>query len=181
MTLLYTIIFPIIFPIMTHGTIIFPIIFPIMTHYLSLFFLLFSIMTGFLHPKNGNVQTAILDPYTEEWLISVDEGCPLNCNDWKTRIENGKQPDAVFKDYYTHYFYYYAHYFYWLTRIPVAVITSYALQIYMQWFCLSQQAEGTSRKLPFPSEAPQLFGFFAIILHYITILLQLFFQLFALF
>ncbi len=66
MTLLYTIIFPSIFPIMTHGTIIFPFIFPIMTLYLSLFFLLFSIMTGFLHPKNENVQTAILDPYTEE-------------------------------------------------------------------------------------------------------------------
>ena len=130
MTLLYTIIFPILFPIMTHGTIIFPIIFPIMTLYLSLFFLLFSIMTGFLHLKNGNVQTAILDPYTEEWLISVDEGCPLNCNDWKTRIENGKQPDAVFKDYYTHYFYYYAHYFYWLTRIPVVVITSCTADLY---------------------------------------------------
>ncbi len=84
-------------------------------------------MKGFLHPKNGNVQTAILDPYTEEWLISVDEECQLNYNDWKARIENGKQPDAVFKDYYSHYFYYYAHYFDWLTRIPVAVITSYAL------------------------------------------------------
>jgi hypothetical protein len=65
MTLLYAIIFPIIFPqasitSMTHWTIIFSIIFPIMTHYLSLFFLLFSIMTGFLHPKNGNVQAAIL-------------------------------------------------------------------------------------------------------------------------
>ena len=174
MTLLYTIIFPIIFPIMTHGTIIFPIIFPIMTLYLSLFFLLFSIMTGFLHPKNGNVQTAILDPFTEEWLISVDEGCPLNRDDWKALIENGKQPDAVFKYYYLNYFYYYAHYFYWLTRIPVAVITSYAVQIYMQWLCLSQQAEGTSRKLPFPSEAPQLFGFFAIILHYITIIAIIF-------
>ena len=174
MTLLYTIMFSIIFPIMTHGTIIFPIIFPIMTLYLSLFFLLFSIMTGFLHPKNGNVQTAILDPYTEEWLISVDERCPLNCNDWKTRIENGKQPDAVFKDYYTHYFYYYAHYFYWLTRIPVAVNTSYTLQIYMHWFCLSQQAQATSGKLPLLSEAPKQFRFCAIILHYITIIAIIF-------
>jgi hypothetical protein len=51
---------------MTHGTIIFPIIFPIITHYFSLFFLLFSIMTGARHPKNGNVMTAILDPFTEE-------------------------------------------------------------------------------------------------------------------
>jgi hypothetical protein len=58
--------FPIIVPIMTHGIIIFLIIFPIMTHYLSLSFLLFSIMTGFLPPKNGNVKTANLDPYTEE-------------------------------------------------------------------------------------------------------------------
>ncbi len=62
MTLLYAIIFPIIFPIMTHGT----IIFPIMTHYFSLFVLLFPIMTGCRHPKNGNVQTAILDPIMEE-------------------------------------------------------------------------------------------------------------------
>jgi hypothetical protein len=103
MTLLYAIIFPIYFPITRHGTVIFPIIFPIMTHYLSLFFLLLSIMTGFLHPKNGNVQTAILDPYTEELLISVDERCPLK---GKALIENGKQPDAVFKNYYTHYFYF---------------------------------------------------------------------------
>ncbi len=140
MTLLYAIIFPIIFPIMTHWTIICPFNFPIITHDLSLFFPLFSVMTGFLHPRHGNVQTAILDPYTEEWLISVDEGCLLNCNDWKARMENGKQPDAVFEDYYTHYFYYHAHYFYWLTRISVAVITSYALQIYLHRFRLSQQA-----------------------------------------
>ncbi len=112
MTLLYAINFPFICPIMTPGTIIFSIFFTIMTHNLSFFPRLFSIMTGFLHPKNGNVQTAILGPYTEEWLISVDEGCLLNCNDWKARIDNGKQPDAVLEDYYTHYFYYYAHYFF---------------------------------------------------------------------
>ncbi len=106
MTLLYAIIFSYYFSYYDTWDYYFPVIFPIMTHYLSLFFLLFSITTGFLHPKNGNVQTAILDPYTEEWLISVDEGCPLNCNDWKARIENGKQPDAVFEDYYKHYFYY---------------------------------------------------------------------------
>ncbi len=58
--------------------------------------------------------------------------------------------------------------------IPVAVITSYALQIYMHRFCLSQQAEGTSGKLPFPSEMPKLFGFVAIILHYITIIAIIF-------
>ncbi len=63
--------------------------------------------------------------------MSVDEQCPLNCIDWKARIEKGKQPDAVFQDYYTHYFYYYAHYFAWLTRIAVTVSTSYALQIYV--------------------------------------------------
>ncbi len=51
---------------MPHGTIIFPIIFPVITDYFSLCFLLFSIMTGCLHPENGNVQTAILDPFTEE-------------------------------------------------------------------------------------------------------------------
>jgi len=111
MTLLYAIIFPIIFPIMTHGTIIFPIIFPIMTDYFSLFFLLFSIMTGCLHLDNGIVQTAILVPFTKEWLISVNEEGQLNWVYHKARIQKGKQPDAVFQDYYTHYFYYYAHYF----------------------------------------------------------------------
>ena len=64
--LLYAIMFPINYPIMTHGTIIFPIIFPIITDYFSLSFLLFSIMTGCRHPENGNVQPAILDPFTDE-------------------------------------------------------------------------------------------------------------------
>jgi hypothetical protein len=180
-TLLFFLLFFLLWYIyMTHGTIIFPIIFPIMALYLSFFCLLFSIMTGFQHPKNGNVQTAlaILDPYTGEWLISVDdsEGCQLNWDDWKARlgIEKGKQPDAVFKDYSMHYFYYYAHYFYWLTRIPVSVITSYALQIYMHRFCLSQQAQATSGKLPLLSEAPKQFCFCAIILHYITIIAIIF-------
>jgi hypothetical protein len=36
-----------------------------MTHDFSLFFLLFLILIGFRHPKNGNVQTEILDPSTE--------------------------------------------------------------------------------------------------------------------
>jgi hypothetical protein len=44
----------------------------------------------------------------------------------------------------------------------------------MHRFCLSLQAEGTSGKLPFPSEAPKLFGFFAIILHYITSIATIF-------
>ena len=35
---------------------------PIIRYYCSLFFLLFSIMVGCRHPKNGNVQTAILKP-----------------------------------------------------------------------------------------------------------------------
>ena len=96
MTLLYAIIFPIIFPIMTHGTIIFPIIFPIMTHYLSLFFLLFSIMTGCRHPENGNVQPAILDPLTGEWLISVNEEGSINWIYHKARIQQEQQSDAVF-------------------------------------------------------------------------------------
>jgi hypothetical protein len=51
---------------MTHGTIVFPITFPVMTHYFVLFLLLFSIMTGCQHPENGNVQTAIIGPFTEE-------------------------------------------------------------------------------------------------------------------
>ncbi len=114
--------------------------FSIMTHYFSLFFPLFSIMTWGLHPKNGNVQSAIPDPLTQEWLFSVDEECPLNCIDWKARIQKGKQPDALFQDYYTHYFYYYAHYFSWLTSIAVTVSTSYALQIYEHGFSVLQWA-----------------------------------------
>ena len=56
---------------------------PIIRYYYSLFFLLFSIMAWCRHPKNGNVQTAILDPIMEEWLVSVEEECLLNCIDWK--------------------------------------------------------------------------------------------------
>ena len=174
MTLLYAIIFPIIFPIMTHGTIIFPIIFPIMTHYFSLFFLLFSIMTGCWHTENGNVQTAIIDPIIEEWLINVNEECQLNCIDWNTCIMNWKQPDAELQDYYTHYLCYYAHYFSWRTRIAVAVSTSYALPMYVHRFCVLQYAYGTSWMLPLLSEVPKLFCLFAIILHYITIIAIIF-------
>ena len=107
---------------------------------LFIIFLLFSIMTGCRQPQEGNVQTAIIDPFTEEWLISVDEECQLNCIDWKARIKNGKQPDAVFQDYYTHYFFYYANYFSWLARISVAVSTSYALEIYLHLLCELRQA-----------------------------------------
>ena len=82
------------------------------------------------------MQPAIPDPLTQEWLFSVDEECPLNCIDWKARIQKGKQPDALFQDYYTHYLYYYVHYFYWLTSIVVTVSLSYKLQVYEHWFCL---------------------------------------------
>jgi hypothetical protein len=51
---------------------------------------------------------------------------------------------------------------------------SYALQIHMHQFCLSQKAQGTSGQLPFPSETPKLFGFVAIILHYVTIIAIIF-------
>ena len=42
------------------------IIFPTITNYTQLFLRLFPIISGRLHPKDGNVQTAILDPITEE-------------------------------------------------------------------------------------------------------------------
>ena len=105
-----------------------------------LFFLLFSIMAGCQHPQKGNVQTAIIEPFAEEWVISVDEECQLNCIDWQAHIKNGKQPDAVFQDHYTHYFYYYAHYFSWLTGIAVTVETSFALLIYEHLFYVLQWA-----------------------------------------
>jgi hypothetical protein len=44
----------------------FTIIFPIITDYTRLFLRLFPIISGRLHPKDGNVPTAILDPITEE-------------------------------------------------------------------------------------------------------------------
>jgi hypothetical protein len=47
-------------------TIFFTIIFPIITEYKRLFLRLFPIISGCRHPKDGNVQTTILDPITEE-------------------------------------------------------------------------------------------------------------------
>ena len=44
----------------------FTIIFPIITDYKRLFLRLFPIISGCRQPKDGNVQTAILDPITEE-------------------------------------------------------------------------------------------------------------------
>ena len=101
--------------------------FSIMTHYFSLFFLLFSIMTGCLQQDNGTVQTAIFGPCTEKWLISVCEGSKFTWSNWKARKQNGKQPDGVFLNYYTHYFYNYTDYFSRLIRIASAVSMSFAL------------------------------------------------------
>ena len=131
-------------------------------------------MTGSRHPENGSVQPATPDPHKEDWLISVNDECQHNSIYWKALIKKGKQPDSLFQDYYTHYFYYYAHYFSWLTRIAVAVRTSYTLRIYVFWLCVLQQAYWTSGKLQLPSEAPKLFRFCAIILHYITIIAIIF-------
>ncbi len=44
----------------------FTIIFPIITDYTRLLLRLFPIISGRRHPKDGNVQTAIRDPITEE-------------------------------------------------------------------------------------------------------------------
>ena len=128
--------------------IIFPIIFPIMTHYCSLLYLLFSIMTGCLHPENGTVQTAIVDQRNSQWVISAYAQGPLSCINWKPHKQIGKQPNVASLNYYTHYFFHYTHYFSWLTRIAVAVKTSFALQIYVKRFCVLLQAKGTSGKLP---------------------------------
>ena len=167
-----TIIFPIIFPIMTHGTIIF-LLWHIISHYCSYYFQLWH---GDGTRRIGMCSQQFLspDPLTQEWLISVDEECQLNCINWMASIQKGKQPDALFQDYYTHYFYYYAHYFSWLTSIVVTVSTSYALQIYEHRFSVLQRAKGTSGKLALLSEVPRLFSFCAIILHYITIIAIIF-------
>ncbi len=57
--------------------------FAIVLRLYPLFLRLFAIISRHLHPENGNVQTAILDPITEEWLVSVDEEswCLLICID----------------------------------------------------------------------------------------------------
>ena len=68
------------------------------------------------------------------------------------------------------FWYYYMHYSSLLTRIAVAVSSSYALPIYVHRFCVLQQAYGTSWKLPMLSEVPILVCSYAIILHYITII-----------
>jgi hypothetical protein len=44
-----------------------------MSDHTRLFFRLFTIILRCLHPGNGNVQTAILDPIMEEWLVWFDE------------------------------------------------------------------------------------------------------------
>ena len=93
-------------------------------------------MTGCRHPENGTVQTAIVDQRNSEWVISAHAQGPLSWINWKPRKQNGKQPDVASLNYYTHYFFDYTHYFSWLTRIAVAVNTSYALQIYVKRFCM---------------------------------------------
>ena len=127
-------------------------------------------MTGCWHPENGKGQTAVLEPSMEEQLKSVSEKFQLNCVDWKANIQNGKLPEGAFVYYYTHYFFYYTHYSSLLTRIAVAVSSSYALPIYVHRLCVLQQAYGTSWKLPMLSEVPILVCSYAIILHYITII-----------
>jgi hypothetical protein len=66
----------------------------------------------------------------------------------KRHIQNGTKPGVASLNYYTHYFFDYTHYFSWLTRIVVAVNTSYAQQIYVKRFNVLHQAKGTSGKLP---------------------------------
>ena len=109
----------------------FTIIFPIITDYTRLLLRLFPIISGRRHPKDGNVQTAILDP-----RVSVDDECLLICIDWKARRQHGKLPDGACLYHYTHYFFYYAHYLTWLNRIAAPVSTFYALRFYANPFCV---------------------------------------------
>jgi hypothetical protein len=61
--------------------IIFKIIFLIISDYTRLYFCFFTIISRRQQPENGNMQTAILDPITEKWLVIVDKECLLICND----------------------------------------------------------------------------------------------------
>ena len=133
-------------------------------------------MTGCRHPENGTVQTAIVDRRKSEWMISAHAQGPLSWINCKPRKQNGKQPDVASLNYYTHYFFYYTHYFSWLTRMAVAVYTSYALQIYEKRICVLLQAKGTSGKPPQLIQVTKLFCFCTIIV-IISLLLQLFFWL----
>ncbi len=119
-----------------------------MTDYFSLFFSIILIMTGRRHPENGTVQTAIVDRRSSEWVIIAHAQGPLTWINWKPRIQNGKQPDVASLNYYTHYFFYYTHYFSWLTRMAVAVYTSYALQIYEKRICVLREHQVSFHSSP---------------------------------
>ncbi len=162
------------FQMLWHMGLFFFYYFSFMIHYSSLFFILFSIMTGCQHPDNGTVQTAIIDPCTEEWLKSVHEEGQFTWIKWKARIQNGKQPAGAFLNYYTHYFYYYTDYFSRLTRIAAAVSMSFAQQIYVQRFCVSHQAKEISGKLPFRPK-PRNCSAFVLFFFIISLLFKSFF------
>ncbi len=79
--------------------------FAIILRLLRLFYRLYAIISRRRHLENGNVQKAILDPITEEGLVSVYEECCLRtCIDWKAHRQNGNLPDGEYLHYYTHYF-----------------------------------------------------------------------------
>jgi hypothetical protein len=118
------------------STIISSIILRLFYEYTRLFYRLYAIISRRRQTENGNVQTAILHPIMEEWLVSVYEGCLRICIDWKARRQNGKLPDGAlaFLHYYTHYFFYYTHYFSWLILNVGSVGSSYALRSYAHPF-----------------------------------------------
>ena len=114
--------------------IISPIILRLFYDYTRLFYRLYAIISRRRHPENGNVQKAILDPITEEGLVSVYEECLRICIDWKARRQNGKLPDGASMHYYTHYFVYYTHYLSWLNLNVGSAGSSYALRFYAHPF-----------------------------------------------
>ena len=109
--------------------------FAIILRLLRLFYRrLYAIISRRRHPENGKVQKAILDPITEEGLVSVHEECLRIRIDWKARRQNGKLPDGASMHYYTHYFVYYTHYLSWLNLNVGSAGSSYALRFYAHPF-----------------------------------------------
>ena len=97
--------------------------------------------------------------------------------DWKAHIQNGKLPEGAILYYYTHYFFYYTHYLSWLNRIAASVSTSYALRFYTHPILCVTTSLWNIGEAAIAVESAQTVTIIAIM----SLLLQLFFQLYALF
>ena len=137
----YTLLFFLLFFLLWHMGLLFFLLFFLLYHIIfHYFFYYFQLWHSVSTQKMVMcMQQFLTHSPRNGWLVSI-KNASSTASTGKAHIKNGKQPEAVFQDYYTHYFYYYTHYFSRLTRIAVAVSTSYALQIYVHRFCVLHQA-----------------------------------------